>query len=89
MLRLIDYRKALQWGYIGYLIIIGFLAFTLIKGTIGMGGQRWIGFAFVKVQPQNLQNFFSLHLLPIIFALIVIILKIDGMILYLFLFHYS
>lgn len=55
---IIDYRKALQWGYIGYLIIIGLLAFTLIKGTIGFGGQRWIGFGGVRVQPSELVKLF-------------------------------
>lgn len=55
---LVDYRKALQWGYIGYIAIIALLAVTLIKGSIGMGGQRWIDLAFVKVQPSELAKFF-------------------------------
>ena len=54
----IDYRKALQWGYVGYLIVIGLLAFTLIKGSIGLGGQRWIGFGSIRVQPSELVKFF-------------------------------
>ena len=55
----IDYRKALQMGlYWLSCIIIGLLAFTLIKGSIGMGGQRWIGFACVKVQPSELAKLF-------------------------------
>ncbi len=54
----IDYRKALQWGYVGYLIIIGLLVFTLIKGTIGMGGQRWIGFGALRIQPSELVKLF-------------------------------
>ena len=54
----IDYRKALQWGYVGYLVVIGLLVFTLIKGTIGLGGQRWIGYGTFRVQPSELVKFF-------------------------------
>lgn len=50
----IDYRKAIQWGNIGYIAVIGLLAFTIIKGSIGMGAQRWIDLAFIKVQPSEI-----------------------------------
>ena len=39
---LTDYRSLLRWGYWAYFVIIGLLIFTLAKGHIGMGGQRWI-----------------------------------------------
>jgi len=54
----IDYRRALQWGYIGYLLVIGLLVFTLIKGTIGMGGQRWLGVGAIRIQPSELVKLF-------------------------------
>ena len=54
----IDYRKALRWGYISYLALILLLAFTLIKGTIGFGGQRWLGYGSLKVQPSELVKLF-------------------------------
>jgi rod shape determining protein RodA len=54
----IDYRKALRWGYVCYIAIIGLLIFTLIKGSIGMGGQRWIDLAFIKFQPSELAKLF-------------------------------
>ena len=34
-----DYRTIMRWGYVSYFIIIALLIFTLIKGSIGMGGK--------------------------------------------------
>lgn len=50
----IDYRTFMRFSYFGYLAILGVLFFTLIKGSIGMGAQRWINLGFVKVQPSEL-----------------------------------
>lgn len=55
---LADYRILMRWGYSIYLGIIGLLLFTLIKGSIGMGGQRWIHLFFFKVQPSELAKLF-------------------------------
>src|SRR5213592_3539077 len=41
-----DYRTIIRWGYTAYFAVIGLLIFTLIKGSIGMGGQRWINLFF-------------------------------------------
>ncbi len=51
---IIDYRTLLRWGYFGYGALIGLLIFTLIKGSIGMGAQRWINLIFFKLQPSEL-----------------------------------
>lgn len=51
---IIDYRSLMRWGYIGFIILIGVLIFTLIKGSIGMGAQRWINLGFIKLQPSEL-----------------------------------
>src|SRR5579872_6820945 len=37
----IDYRRLERWGYFLYFITLILLAFTLIKGSIGLGAQRW------------------------------------------------
>ncbi len=51
---IIDYRTLLRWGYFAYIGVIGLLIFTLIKGSIGMGAQRWINLGFIKLQPSEL-----------------------------------
>lgn len=51
---LTDHRTLLRWGYLGYFVVIGLLVFTLIKGSIGMGAQRWINLFFIKIQPSEL-----------------------------------
>lgn len=53
-----DYRIWMRWGYSAYLGVIGLLFFTLIKGSIGMGGQRWISLFFFKIQPSELAKLF-------------------------------
>jgi rod shape determining protein RodA len=42
----IDYRSLMRWGYFCYFGVILLLIFTLIKGSIGMGAQRWINLIF-------------------------------------------
>lgn len=53
-----DYRPFLRWGYFLYFGVIALLIFTIIKGHIGMGGQRWVDFGFFKAQPSELTKFF-------------------------------
>lgn len=55
---LIDYRSLMQWGYFAYFAVVGLLLFTLIKGSIGMGAQRWINLFFFKLQPSELAKLF-------------------------------
>ncbi len=50
----IDYRTLMRAGYFAYFVVIGLLIFTLIKGSIGMGGQRWLNLFFFKIQPSEL-----------------------------------
>ena len=54
----VDYRKLCRWGYFIYFILIGLLIFTLIKGSIGLGGQRWINLGIFKFQPSELIKLF-------------------------------
>lgn len=49
-----DYRSIMRWGYFAYLVVLGLLIFTLVKGHIGMGGQRWINFGIINIQPSEL-----------------------------------
>lgn len=54
----IDYRTLMRWGYFAYVGVIGLLIFTIIKGSIGMGAQRWINLGFIKLQPSELAKLF-------------------------------
>jgi len=49
-----DYRPVMRWGYFCYFCALGLLLFTIIKGSIGMGAQRWINLGIIKVQPSEL-----------------------------------
>src|SRR5579872_2695031 len=49
-----DYRNLMQWGYVAYFGAIVLLIFTLIKGSMSMGGKRWINLIFFKLQPSEL-----------------------------------
>ena len=53
-----DYRTLMRWGYFLYMCVIGFLVFTLIKGSVGMGGQRWINLFIFKFQPSEIAKLF-------------------------------
>ncbi len=54
----IDYRTLMRWGYAAYFITMGLLIFTLFKGSIGMGGQRWINLGIIKFQPSEFSKLF-------------------------------
>jgi rod shape determining protein RodA len=55
---LVDFRSLARWGYFLYFCILGLLLFTLIKGSIGMGAQRWISLGIIKFQPSELAKLF-------------------------------
>src|SRR3989338_5491716 len=45
-----DFRKTVRVGYFFYFAIMALLLFTLIKGKIGMGAQRWIDLKILRFQ---------------------------------------
>jgi rod shape determining protein RodA len=47
-------KTLLYWGHLAYYAVIGLLFFTLLKGSVGMGAQRWINLFFIKLQPSEL-----------------------------------
>lgn len=55
---LIDYRWFMQWSGVFYTSGIALLLFTIIKGSIGMGAQRWVNLVFIKIQPSELIKLF-------------------------------
>ncbi|MCF7900220.1 rod shape-determining protein RodA [Candidatus Babeliales bacterium] len=55
---LTDYRKLCRTGYFLYFLMILILGYTLIKGKIGMGAQRWIDLKLFRFQPSELAKLF-------------------------------
>ena len=49
-----DHRNLMRWGYLAYFGVLILLTFTLIKGSIGMGAQRWISLGPIAYQPSEL-----------------------------------
>lgn len=50
-----DFRAIMRWGYFAYVGVIILLVFTMVKGSVAMGGQRWINLGFgIKAQPSEL-----------------------------------
>jgi len=54
----IDFRKLSKTGYFLYFITFLLLIFTLIKGKIGMGAQRWIDLKLFRFQPSEVAKLF-------------------------------
>ena len=54
----IDYRTLERNGYFLYFATLAILIVTLVKGSMGMGAQRWINLGFIKFQPSELTKLF-------------------------------
>ena len=50
----IDFKDIVVFGNIFHLVVIGLLIFTLIKGSVALGGKRWINLILFKFQPSEL-----------------------------------
>ena len=54
----IDYRTLIRWGFFAYFGVIALLIFTLLKGKVGMGAQRWLDLYIIRLQPSELTKLF-------------------------------
>jgi len=50
----IDFRRIMRWSYFTYFFVMLLLIYTIIRGAIGMGAQRWIHLGFIRLQPSEL-----------------------------------
>ena len=53
---LTDLRFWMRWAYLFYAVALALLVAVEIKGTVGMGAQRWINLGFINVQPSELMK---------------------------------
>jgi len=54
----IDYATICRIGYWLYWATVLLLIFTLVKGSVGMGAQRWVNLGFIKFQSSDLAKLF-------------------------------
>lgn len=54
----LDTQRIIRAGYWSYFALLGLLFITLIKGSVGMGAQRWIDLGIIKFQPSELAKLF-------------------------------
>lgn len=52
----VDLRFWVRYAYLFYGIAVVLLALVEIKGTIGMGAQRWIDLGFIQLQPSEIMK---------------------------------
>jgi rod shape determining protein RodA len=50
---MIDYHTLMRACFFGYMAMIPLLVFTVFKGSISMGGQRWVNLGLFKFQPSE------------------------------------
>jgi len=48
-----NYRRLWDWTYILYGVVLGFLLLVFILGSIRLGAQRWLRFAWFNFQPSE------------------------------------
>jgi len=53
-----DYRALCRFGYFAFFTVMLLLVYTLIKGKIGMGAQRWIDIKIFRFQPSEITKLF-------------------------------
>ena len=64
----LDYRTLERTGYFLYFATMMLLLITIVKGSIGMGAQRWINLGVTKFQPSELTKLFFPAFLAIIYS---------------------
>ncbi len=53
---LVDVRQLMRFAYPLYGVAMALLVLVEVKGTVGMGAQRWIDVGFIQLQPSELMK---------------------------------
>jgi rod shape determining protein RodA len=53
---LVDIRSWMRWAYLLYGIALVLLVAVQIRGSVGMGAQRWIDLGFIQLQPSEIMK---------------------------------
>ena len=53
---MVDLRTWMRYAYWIYLVGMVFLVLVEVRGTIGMGAQRWIDLGFIQLQPSEIMK---------------------------------
>ncbi len=53
---MVDIRAWMRWSYTLYVIALVLLMAVEIRGSVGMGAQRWIDLGFIQLQPSEIMK---------------------------------
>ena len=53
---MVDIRFWMRWAYVLYVVALALLMAVEIKGSVGMGAQRWIDLGFIQLQPSEIMK---------------------------------
>ena len=53
---MVDIRMWMRWAYVLYAVALVLLAAVEIRGSVGMGAQRWIDLGFIQLQPSEIMK---------------------------------
>jgi rod shape determining protein RodA len=53
---MVDIRFWMRWAYVLYVVALVLLVAVEIRGSVGMGAQRWIDLGFIQLQPSEIMK---------------------------------
>lgn len=53
---MVDIRFWMRWAYVLYAVALVLLVAVEIRGSVGMGAQRWIDLGFIQLQPSEIMK---------------------------------
>jgi rod shape determining protein RodA len=56
MVALVDIRSWMRWSYLLYGLALVLLVLVQVRGSVGMGAQRWIDLGFIQLQPSEIMK---------------------------------